>query len=53
MSDRLMYEESVFSADLRGQERPVDPKLNGNGKKTKAATKVEQRSGQMELDLWS
>ena len=53
MSDRLMYEESVFAADLRGQERPVDPKLNGNGKKTKVPNQITDTSGQIELDLWS
>lgn len=29
MEDRLAYEESAFGADLRGEERPVDGKLNG------------------------
>lgn len=34
MEERLLYEESAFAADLRGEERPVDRHLNGNGKKT-------------------
>lgn len=34
LEDRLEYEESAFSAKLRGEEIPADPKLNGNGKQT-------------------
>jgi adenine-specific DNA-methyltransferase len=34
MEDRLEYEESAFAARLRGQPRPTDPKLNGNGRPT-------------------
>lgn len=34
MEERLEYEESAFSAALRGQPRPADPKLNGNGRPT-------------------
>ncbi|MBX9736178.1 MAG: site-specific DNA-methyltransferase [Phycisphaerales bacterium] len=33
MEERLDYEEAAFAADLRGQERPVDRKLNGVGPK--------------------
>jgi adenine-specific DNA-methyltransferase len=33
MFERLDYEEQAFGADLRGEERPVDRKLNGDGKK--------------------
>jgi adenine-specific DNA-methyltransferase len=29
MEERLIYEETAFAADLRGQERPIDEKLNG------------------------
>ncbi len=29
MEERIEYEESAFAADLRGEERPVDQKLNG------------------------
>jgi adenine-specific DNA-methyltransferase len=29
MEERLTFEEEAFSADLRGQERPVDAKRNG------------------------
>jgi len=31
---RLDYEESAFAATLRGQPRPQDPKLNGDGRPT-------------------
>ncbi|OCR00175.1 hypothetical protein BCD67_21100 [Oscillatoriales cyanobacterium USR001] len=34
MEERLLYEEAAFAADIRGRDRPVDRKLNGNGKKT-------------------
>jgi adenine-specific DNA-methyltransferase len=34
MEERLLYEEAAFAADLRGEARPVDHKLNGNGKPT-------------------
>jgi len=29
LEDRIDYEESAFAADLRGEQRPVDQKLNG------------------------
>jgi adenine-specific DNA-methyltransferase len=29
MEDRLAYEEAAFAADLRGEQRPMDAKLNG------------------------
>ena len=29
LEDRIDYEESAFAANLRGEERPVDQKLNG------------------------
>jgi adenine-specific DNA-methyltransferase len=35
MEERIEYEESAFSADRRGHERPVDRKLNGNGRPTR------------------
>lgn len=62
MEDRLIYEESAFAANLRGEEIPVDPNLNGNGKKTslqnKIVKKVEEveeveKIEQIELRLWS
>ncbi len=34
MEERLVYEESAFAATLRGEEIPVDAKLNGNAKNT-------------------
>ncbi|MDY7002822.1 MAG: DNA methyltransferase [Cyanobacteriota bacterium] len=49
MENRLLYEETAFAADIRGEKRPVDTKLNGNGKKTQKSTKQET---QLELDLW-
>lgn len=33
MEERLLYEEAAFACDRRGEERPIDAKLNGNGKK--------------------
>ena len=50
MEERLLYEEAAFAANLRGEDIPIDPKLNGNGKKTKLPT---QRGEQTELNLWS
>jgi adenine-specific DNA-methyltransferase len=49
MEDRLLYEEEAFAANLRGHEIPVDPKLNGNGKKI---TSQNQTVEQIELRLW-
>lgn len=34
LEERLSYEEAAFAADLRGEERPRDRKLNGSGKPT-------------------
>jgi adenine-specific DNA-methyltransferase len=34
LEGRLQYEESAYAAKLRGEEIPVDPKLNGSGKPT-------------------
>ncbi|WP_414551388.1 DNA methyltransferase [Anabaena sp. CCY 0017] len=56
MEERLLYEEATFSASLRGEEIPVDPKLNGNGKKTSLPNKIAkpiERVEQIELSLWS
>jgi adenine-specific DNA-methyltransferase len=39
MTDRLSYEEDAFAADLRGQERAVDEKLNGGTKKRRPRAK--------------
>lgn len=50
MQERLFYEEAAFAADLREQERPIDLKLNGNGKKTPDKTTWGE---QIELELWS
>ncbi len=33
MENRLLYEEDAFAADLRGEKRPVDTKLNGGTRK--------------------
>ena len=33
LEERLEFEESSFGADLRGEERPIDEKLNGKKKK--------------------
>lgn len=56
MEDRLIYEESAFAANLRGEEIPVDPKLNGNGQKTSLRNpivKQVEEVEQIELRLWS
>lgn len=50
IQERLLYEEAAFAADLRGQERPVDLKLNGNGQKTDVKIPLGE---QIELKLWS
>lgn len=52
MEQRLMYEESVFAADLRGEQRPIDSKLNGNGKIKDEPIKNLGTAEQIELDLW-
>lgn len=38
MQERLLYEEAAFAADIREEERPVDAKLNGNGKEIRKQT---------------
>lgn len=50
MEERLLYEESAFAADIRGEDRPVDFKLNGNGKKTTNPHKIPEY---IQLELWS
>jgi adenine-specific DNA-methyltransferase len=49
MEERLLYEEAAFAADLRQEERPIDAKLNGNGKKTPLQNEAVE---QIELRLW-
>jgi adenine-specific DNA-methyltransferase len=49
MEDRLLYEESAFSANLRKEKIPTDPQLNGKAKKTKSPDKQAE---QIELRLW-
>ncbi|MGB5970410.1 MAG: DNA methyltransferase [Spirulinaceae cyanobacterium] len=49
MEERLLYEEAVFAANLRGETPPIDKKLNGNGKKTPLSKQTEQ---QIQLNLW-
>ncbi len=34
MQERLLYEETAFAAILRNEDITIDPKLNGNGKKS-------------------
>lgn len=48
MQERLLYEEAAFGAGIRGEERPVDAKLNGKGKKKPVPAQIGE---QMELDL--
>ncbi len=43
LEERLDYEEAAFAADLRGQNRPIDPNLNG-GKAKQGAPKPENHS---------
>lgn len=50
MEERLLYEEAAFAASLRGEEAPVDRKLNGNGKKTHLIE--ENKTKQIQLNLW-
>lgn len=50
MEERLLYEEASFAANLRGEEPPVDRKLNGNGKKTPLIE--EKKVNQIQLNLW-
>ncbi len=38
MQERLLYEETAFAAILRNGDIPIDPKLNGNGKKSSSKT---------------
>jgi adenine-specific DNA-methyltransferase len=45
MEERLTYEEAAFAADLRGEERPTDVKLNG-GQKPGAKCKRGQSNRQ-------
>lgn len=35
LEERLLYEEDAFSARLRGEEPPIDQKLNGTGRQTR------------------
>ncbi len=49
MEERLIYEEAAFAANLRNEKIPIDPKLNGNGKK---AQLPDQKVEQIELKLW-
>lgn len=49
MYERLLYEEAAFSATLQGEDIPIDPKLNGNVKKT---ADTIQKSKQIELELF-
>ncbi len=50
MEERLLYEEAAFAANLRGEEPPIDRKLNGNGKKTPLIK--ENKVEQIQLNLW-
>ncbi|MFM5943180.1 MAG: site-specific DNA-methyltransferase, partial [Dolichospermum sp.] len=55
MEDRLLYEETAFAAGLRNEEVPIDPKLNGTGKKTQLQPKIVkevEQIEQVELKLW-
>ncbi|MGM3309438.1 DNA-methyltransferase [Anabaena sp. WFMT] len=49
MEERLFYEEAAFAASLRNEKLPVDPKLNGNGKKTSTKNTMAE---QIELKLY-
>jgi len=51
LEDRLLYEESAFAADIRGKDRPVDRKLNGNGNKTNNSP--QQIAEYIQPELWS
>ncbi|WP_427161682.1 DNA-methyltransferase [Aliinostoc sp. HNIBRCY26] len=49
MYERLLYEEAAFTATLRGEDIPADPKLNGNGKKIQDKNTINQ---QIQLKLF-
>lgn len=51
--ERLAYEELAFGAGLRGEDIPIDPKLNGGQKvkKTKKQTPLNQQSNLFENNL--
>jgi len=46
--ERILYEENAFAADLRGEERPIDEKLNGNG----SPTKCPQKNAEIQFTLF-
>lgn len=46
--ERLAYEESAFGADLRGDERPVDAKLNG-GRAKKSRSNIKKTDQQQSV----
>lgn len=48
MQQRLLYEEEAFAAILRNEDIPLDPKLNGTGKKTSNHNNI---SVQMEIRI--
>lgn len=50
MEERLIYEESAFAADIRGEDRPMDRKLNGNGKKMLNPRQIPEY---IQLELWN
>ena len=50
MEERLLYEEAAFAANLRGEQPPIDRKLNGNGKKTPLIE--ENKAQSIQLNLW-
>lgn len=54
MEDRLIYEESAFAANLRGEDIPVDKTLNGNNHKKQLKKQLPDSSPeQIQLNLWS
>jgi adenine-specific DNA-methyltransferase len=54
MEERLGYEEDAFAADLRGEQRPVDGKLNGGqttGEKRKRGRPKKKAAGPSLFDV--
>ena len=53
LENRLLYEESAFSADLRGEDRPIDINLNGGSSHKKFNTHQSSNVNfkQLEIEL--
>ncbi|HEV3386336.1 MAG TPA: DNA methyltransferase [Gemmata sp.] len=52
LEERLLYEEAAFAADVRGEERPVDIKLNGGQKSTQKRKRGQTKKQHMSRNLF-